>query len=111
MRQIENIGNEGLQTITIPLPNGDLVMTIRYMSVVQIWTMDVTYNGRTLNGVKLSVGVLHMRSKNYPFDFICEDTSGAGLDPFQVEDFSTGRTILYLVEADEMDEIRGQPVE
>lgn len=111
MKRIENIGNEGLQKQTIPLPNGDAILTIRYLSSVQIWTMDVSYNDETINGVKLSCNVLHMRSKNFPFDFIVEDTSSAGLDPFQVEDFSSERTILYLVEADEMEEIRGQAVE
>jgi len=110
MKKIENIGNEGLQKQTIPLPNGDAILTIRFLSVVQFWTMDVTYNDKTINGVKLTCGVLHMRSRNFPFDFIVEDTSAAGLDPFQVEDFSTERTILYLVEDDEMEEIRGQAV-
>ena len=110
MKRIENIGNEGLQKQTIPLPNGDAVLTIRYLSSVQFWSMDVTYNDRSIYGVKLSCNVLHMRSKNFPFDFIVEDTSSAGLDPFQLEDFATGRTILYLVEAEEMEEIRGQAV-
>ena len=110
MKRIENIGNEGLQRQTIPLPNGDAILTIRFLSVVQIWIMSVTYNDRTINGVKLSCGVLHMRARNFPFDFIVEDTSSSGLDPFQVDDFSSGRTILYLVEEDEMEELRGQPV-
>tara|TARA_R100000655_G_scaffold15789_3_gene34817 strand:+ start:17780 stop:18115 length:336 start_codon:yes stop_codon:yes gene_type:complete len=110
MKRIENIGNEGLQSQVIPLSNGDAVLTIRFLSLVQIWTMDVTYNERAIYGVKLSCGVIHMRSKNFPFDFIVEDTSSSGLDPFQIEDFSSGRTILYLVEAEEMEEIRGQAV-
>ena len=111
MKKIENIGNEGFQKHTIPLPNGDLILTIRFLSSVQFWSIDVTYNEESIYGVKLSCNVLHMRSKNFPFDFIVEDTSAIGLDPYQVEDFSTGRTILYLVEADEMAEIRGQAVE
>lgn len=110
MKRIENIGNEGLQSQTIPLPNGDAILTVRFLSTIQVWILNVTYNDRTINGVKLSCGVLHMRSRNFPFDFIVEDTSSTGLDPFQVEDFSSGRTILYLVEADEMAEIRGQAV-
>ena len=110
MKKIENIGNEGIQRQVIPLPNGDAVLTIRYYSLVQLWTISVTYNDKAINGVKLSCGVLHMRSRNFPFDFIVEDTSSDDLDPFQVDDFSSGRTILYLVEANEMEEIRGQAV-
>ena len=87
MKRIENIGNEGLQSQVIPLPNGDAVLTIRFLSPVQIWTMDVTYNEKAIYGVKLSCGVLHMRSKNFPFDFIVEDTSSSSLDTFKIEDF------------------------
>ena len=111
MIQIENIGDEGFQKHTIPLPNGDVILSLRFLSSVQFWQMSVTYNDSSINGVKLSCGVLHMRSANFPFDFIVEDTSTAGLDPYKAEDFTTGRIIMYLIEPDEMADIRGQVVE
>jgi len=111
MIQIENIGNEGFQEHTIPLPNGDILLSLKFLSSVQFWQMSVTYNDKAVNGVKLSCGVMHMRSRNFPFDFIVEDTSAAGLDPYKAEDFTTGRVVMYLIEPAEMAEIRGQIVE
>jgi len=110
MRQIDNIGNEGIQELTIPLPDGDLFVQVRFLSVVEIWQMSVNYNGISYNGIKMSCGTLHMRSANFPFDFIVTDESGSGIDPYKQDDFTIGRNILYLVEANEMEEIRGQEV-
>jgi hypothetical protein len=62
-------------------------------------------------GLKLSVGVLHMLSQNQPFDFICVDKSGNGIDPFTRTDFSGGRCEIYLLEAADMVQIRGVEVQ
>jgi hypothetical protein len=110
LRRIDNIGNEGSQTHTIPLADGDIILDIRFLSSVQFWQMSVTYNGKTINGVKMSCGVLHMRSVNFPFDFIVTDESGAGVDPYKVDDFSNSRNLVYLLDSDEMEAIRGQEV-
>ncbi|WP_428613296.1 hypothetical protein [Pseudoalteromonas sp.] len=48
-----------------------------------------------------------MESSNTPFGFAIQDTSGLGLDPFRRDDFLTGRTAMYLIEPDEMTDIRG----
>jgi len=110
MRTINNIGDEADQSLTIPLPDGDAFLSIRFLSSVQIWQMSVEYNGKSYNGMKLTCGVIHMRSANFPFDFIVVDNSGAGIDPYKRDDFSINRTTLYLLEADEMEAIRGQEV-
>jgi len=111
MNKINNISDEGDQTHEVILPNGDVTLRIRFHSSIGMWKLSVTYKEKSINGVKLSAGVLHMRSANFPFDFILEDTSGNGLDPYKVDDFSTDRCILYMLSADEMTEIRGQKVE
>lgn len=110
MRKIDNVGDEGFQTIIVPLADGDVRIDIRFLSSVQIWQMSINYLGKALNGVKLSCGVLHMRARNYPFDFIVTDESGAGIDPYKKDDFTSTRSILYMLDADEMEEIRGQEV-
>jgi len=110
MRQIENIGDEGFQNHNILLADGDINLQIRFLSSVQFWQMSVTYQGKSINGVKMSCGVIHMRSANFPFDFIITDESGAGIDPYKSDDFSSGRNIVYLLDSDEMEQIRGQEV-
>ncbi len=54
--------------------------------------------------------MLTLLSNNLPFDFIVEDQSNNGIDPFRIDDFSEGRCALYMLEAAEMGEIRGDTV-
>jgi hypothetical protein len=72
--------------------------------------MTVEYKSWRIDNVKLSCGSLHMRQENKPFDFIVTDNSPAGLDPFQLNDFIDGRCSLYMLEADDMTDIRGVAV-
>jgi hypothetical protein len=71
---------------------------------------DVEFGDKKVYGLKLSVGVLHMLSQNQPFDFVCGDFSGNGIDPFKRQDFSVGRCEIYMLESSEMEQIRGVEV-
>lgn len=105
--QILNIDSEAHQRHTLLFGNQEIVLSLRYHPTVEIWTMDVTYQGQQANGYKLTVGVLHMQSRNFPFDFVVGDNSGFGLDPVRRDDFETGRCSLYLLDADDMEAVRG----
>ena len=110
MREINNIGNEAAQDLTFVRDDGDIIINLKFLPLVQIWVMSVTFGDKSINGIKLSTGVLHCRARNFPFDFIVVDNSGNGLDPFRSDDFSNGRCSLYLVEDESMAVIRGQAV-
>lgn len=107
MRRIENLGPETWQRHTIIFQETEITLTLHYYPTAELWTMDVQYKDFEIYGVGLAVNVLHMESSNQPFGFVVRDTSGNGLDPFRRNDFSESRTVLYLIEADEMESIRG----
>lgn len=107
MRRIQNISNEPIQRHSIIIDEFEVVLRLRFYPKTQHWTFDVEYEGAAVYGIKLSLGVLHMVSANFPFDFAVVDNSGTGLDPFQRDDFVNGRCTLYMLEADEMEEVRG----
>lgn len=111
MRRIDNIGSETLQRHTILFQESEIVITLRFSPTVELWTMDVEYKDFVIYGVSLVVGVLHMESSNQPFGFVVQDTTGFGLDPFRRNDFIEGRNALYLVEPDEMTDVRGIEVQ
>ena len=110
MKKLQSITDEPHQRHTVVFEESEITLSLRYLPTVEIWIMDVSYRGRDTRGIKLSTGVLHMRSRNHPFDFIVTDNVGIGLDPIRADDFSTGRCSLYLLEADDMQEIRGAAV-
>ena len=108
--QIENITDEPHQRHTITFEESEVNITLRYYPIVEMWTIDAEYKNINARGYKLSAEVLHMRSRNFPFDFIVLDNSGVGLDPIRLDDFSTGRCELYMLDAIDMEVIRGVPV-
>lgn len=111
MIKIENIGNESIQRHVILFNESEIILTLRYLSMVQIWVFDVEYKGKKRNGFKLSIDTFHMLSSNYPFDFIVTDNSNNGLDPMFISDFITDRCSLFMLEANDIENLRGQAIE
>ncbi len=107
MKRIQNISSEPIQRHSIIIDEYEAILRLRFFPKTQHWTFDIEYEGNDVFGVKLSIGVLHMVSANFPFDFVVTDNSGVGLDPFQRDDFVNGRCTLYMLEADEMVAVRG----
>jgi len=107
MRRLQNITAEPIQRHTILFEKAEIIFTLRFYPRTQIWMFDAEFGGKQVYGLKLSVGVLHMLSQNQPFDFVCVDLSGNGIDPFQRQDFSSGRCNIYMLEAADMELIRG----
>lgn len=108
---IENITDEPHQRHTIVFQESEINIILRYYPIVEMWTIDIGYKTKVAYGFKLSNEVLHMRSKNLPFDFVVQDNSGTGLDPIRLDDFVTNRCSLYMLDADDMELIRNAPVE
>ena len=111
MKQIENIDNSAHQRHIILFEESEIVLTLRYLPVVEEWIFDAEYKDKLATGIRIAVGVPHMVSRGFPFDFAAIDNSGNGLDPFRVNDFSDSRCSLFLLEPDDMLLIRGIGVE
>lgn len=107
--QIENISDDAIQTHTIIFEEDEINLTLRFYELTEMWCFDAEYKDKSVFGIKLSAGVLHIRSQNFPFDFVVETTNG--IDPFRVDDFYNQRCSLYLVTREEMLSVRGQDVE
>jgi hypothetical protein len=111
MKQIENITSEALQRHTIITDGGEIVLVLRYYGITESWFMDLEYNGEAYNGVRLSLAVQHVDAKSWPFDFIVSDSSGREVGPFQLTDFEDDRCQLYMLDAADLEGIRGYDVE
>lgn len=111
MRQIENITSEAHQRHTIIIDSGEIVLILRFHGVTESWYMDVEYDDDYIYGVRLSLAVQHINAKNWPFDFIVLDGSGLDVGPFQLTDFDDDRCSLYMLDATELEAIRGYCVQ
>jgi hypothetical protein len=102
------------QSLVIPIGEAELTLTLRFYPTISVWAMDCHYDGaivRDVDGVKLSVGTLHLMGANLPFDFMVLDTTGAGFDPYAQDDFSSGRRQLIMLEPSEIAALRGYDVQ
>ena len=118
MNIINNITADARQRHFLEFERGSIELVLVFLPSVQIWKMDVTYTrtGDTvaqspIYGVKLANATTHFKHRNWPFDFNVVDTSSNGVDPFRIDDFSTGRSELYFVTPLEMIQIRGVDVQ
>lgn len=110
MNRIQNITAEAHQRHILLFEESEIALTLRFYPTVEMWAFDIEYKGRVASGYKLAVGVLHMESRNFPFDFAVRDLVDVGLDPFRLDDFSTDRCALYLLNAADMELLRNAPV-
>lgn len=84
----------------------EIILTIRFLPLSQMWIFSCEYKEFKINGQKFSCGTTHLKELNQPFDFIVTDNQNAGLDPMLVDDFSNGRCSIFLLEPDDMTALR-----
>jgi len=107
MKQI-TIDSTEFQEFTIPFEEDFIRITLNFRQ--GSWFMDLSYEDKTLNGVRLSSAVLMLTGKNFPFDIVIDD-KGSGLDPFAADSFEREFFYFNLLDRDEMENIRGFEVE
>lgn len=108
--RILNITDDAHQQHTVKLGESEVIISLRFYPVAQMWALDATYKGRRALGVRIGASASCLESFNFPFDFKALDTSGAGLDPMRLDDFATGRVALYMLDAADMEVVRDAPV-
>lgn len=99
---IQNITDDPYQSHIIKLEDSEIELKLRFMPKVASWFADFD----SIKGVRLSVGVRFLKAHSKDYDFICRDMSDNGIDPFRVDDFSSGRCELYLLEPDDVETLR-----
>jgi hypothetical protein len=106
MRKLINLTDEPIQRHTILFEESEVILTIRFFPKTEMWCFGAQYKEKSVFGLKLSVGVLHMVGQNQPFDFIVSDNSNNGIDPFRRDDFSSGRCSLFILDTADMIQVR-----
>lgn len=73
------------------------------------WFMNISYGDTERNGIFLTTGNLLLNGSNLPFDFLI-DSVYDGVNPFAIDSFSSGDFTIYIVEREELKELRGYDV-
>jgi hypothetical protein len=108
MVKITGLKASPLQDFSVNDPNGggQIAITLYYRPRVQSWFMDIAFKTFIMNGYKLTGGpnILESYHNVVPFGFGVAVSDG--LDPFLVDDFTSGRVSLYLLTSAEVVELQ-----
>lgn len=103
MLEITTLTNEPKQRHTLVLENNETVDFRLYFSTrCESWYFDFAYNDFICSGLKvvLSPNVLRQFKRILPFAFAF--ISQNNVEPFRIDDFSSGRVSMYILNEDDI---------
>ena len=106
MKQITLLTNNANQKVAIVTDDGLLVsLTFRFLPSQQMWMYDVSQDTFTANGRTLVVSPNNlMQFRNIiNFGLFCRSTDG--YEPYKIDDFSSGRVAVFVLNADEVSQV------
>ena len=92
------------------IPFEDDYITLEMKFIENCWFVNVSFKGKTINGIRLVSGVLLCSGMNFSFELVIDD-KGLDLDPFAVDSFTNDVFDLLLLDRSETESLRGYPVE
>lgn len=104
MYLIQQITSDPLQKQTLILPDGtSLSLTLYFMPMQYAWVItELVYGDFLLQGVRISnsPNILYQFQNQIPFGLACYSTQNR--EPTQQQDFSSGASKLYILDAAEV---------
>lgn len=93
------------QTFRNKIPEGTIKFTAKYKSATQFWHLDIEFKDFILRGQRLvaSLNMLDHYRNIIPFGLAVKVSDGA--DPFLVNDLSSGRVELNILDSDELESL------
>lgn len=107
MVQVTGLKASPDQSLTIADPNGGGPIKLRlvFRPRVQSWYIDIEFGAFTLNGFRLAVCPNRLGQYVNRIPFGLAVVTENNLDPFLINDFSSGAASLYLLTSAEVEEI------
>lgn len=94
----QNLNLTGISNIVVK-------MGLRYLPRMRLWSMDLSWNDFSANGIIITTAPNMLRQFRdiVPFGMTCLTTNG--LDPYGLKDFLEQKANLYLLDATEVQQI------
>ena len=104
MRIITEFTDNPKQTCTLVLENQETVaFNLRFYETQLSWYFDFTYNDIVSNGNKVVLGNNILRSFKNIIPFGLAFKANDGVEPFEIDCFTSGRVGVYLLSADDVE--------
>lgn len=91
------------QTFQVPISGDFADITLNYRPAVQMWFIDILYKGIDIKGMRIcnNLNLLSQYNKQLKFGIYVE-MDGA-IEPGLIDDFSTGRALLNILDESELE--------
>lgn len=109
MQQITSITNSPNQRMTLVLENNETVdFILYYLPRMQSWFYDLTYNELTVNCSRVMLTPNSMRQFKKIIPFGMAFSAEGDVQPFDINDFSSGRVSMYVLNSDEVKQVESE---
>lgn len=106
MKQITELSSEPKQTIRVLLPTKELLqLNLEFKPNQNGWFFGFTYGATTIGNLRLTarMNILREYQNTLPFGLAC--VTNDGLEPWFLQDFTTGRVKMYVLTPTEVQTI------
>lgn len=108
-QQITSLTADADQLMTFGLPDGtDLRLEFVYRPAIQRWSLNLTHDQLSLVGLNLCIAPNLLRQWRNLISFGIAITAVDNLDPVDPSDFVTGRIALYILTAEEVQQVEDE---
>lgn len=98
MKQIEALTNEAFQLHHVILEDKSTAdISLTYLPAIQRWQLDINHTNLIMNCQLITINPNMIRQWRHTAGFGLACIAEGGVDPFQIEDFLSGRVKLYVL--------------
>lgn len=99
IRVLDTLNNNAYQTVTFDTEEGERVkLTFRFIPSQETWFFDVESDSLTVYGLALATFINLLDSYKNIISWGMNVWSKDGFDPYKIDDFSTGRIRISILE-------------
>lgn len=109
MKKITSITSRAKQRMALVLDNNETVdFTLYYLPRQQGWFYNFTYKDLTVNCSKVVLTPNSLRQFRKIIPFGLSFVADGYVEPFSIDDFSTGRVVMYVLNSNEVKQVESE---
>lgn len=106
MNQITTLTSSPNQFHRLVLDNNETAdFTLRFCARVESWFFDIQYNDIEARGLKIVLSPNSLRHLKNIIPFGIAFSTESFVQPFKIDDFSSGRIKMYVLNSDEVNQV------
>lgn len=105
MLKLTGIKATPTQIFRVPIDQGTIKILLMYKPAVTMWFMNIEFGDKIINGIRVNrnLNIIEQYNNVLPFGILINVIEGT--EPLLIDDFSSGRIEMNILNQSEMDQI------